>query len=152
MQNARLNESQAGIKIVRRNINSLRYADGSTLMAENKQELKSLLMRMKEESGKAGLKFSIQKAKYDIQFHHFMANRRGKSGSSDKFYFLGLQNTADGDCRHEIKRCFLLGRKAIINLNSVSRLKSKGITLPTEVHIVKAMVFPIVCTDVRVGP
>ena len=92
MQNARLNESQAGIKIVRRNINSLRYADGSTLMAENKQELKSLLMRMKEESGKAGLKFSIQKAKYDIQFHHFMANRRGKSGSSDKFYFLGLQN------------------------------------------------------------
>ena len=92
MQNAGLNESQAGIKIVRRNINSLRYADGTTLMAENEEELKSLLMRMKEESGKAGLKFSIQKAKYDIQFHHFMANRRGKSGSSDKFYFLGLQN------------------------------------------------------------
>ena len=92
MQNAGLNESQAGIKIVRRNINSLRYADGTTQMAENEEELKSLLMRMKEESGKAGLKFSIQKAKYDIQFHHFMANRRGKSGSSDKFYFLGLQN------------------------------------------------------------
>ena len=93
MQNAGLNESQAGIKIVRRNINSLRYADGTTLMAENEEELKSLLMRMKEESGKAGLKFNIQKTTImAICSHHFMVNRWGNNGNSDRLYFLGLRN------------------------------------------------------------
>ena len=103
MRNTRLNESQAEIKISGRNINNLRYADDTTLMAESKEELKSLLMRMKVESEKAGLKLNIQKLNHGIQSHHFMANRWGKSGNSDRIYFLGSRITADSDCTHEIK-------------------------------------------------
>ena len=121
--NAGLDEAQAGIKIARRNINNLRYTDYTTPMDESEEELKSLLMRVKEESEKAGLKLSI------------LANRRGKRGSSDK-------NPVGGACSHDIKRCLLFGRKAMRNLDSVS--KSQDITLPTKVHTIKAMVFPVV--------
>ena len=109
-------------------------------MAESEEELKSLLMKVKEESEKAGLKLNIQKMK--IQSHHFMANSWGNNGHSDRLYFLDSKITADGDCSHEIKRCLLLGRKAMTNLDSV--LKRRDITLPTKVHLVKAMVLPIV--------
>ena len=125
MRNAGLEETQAGIKIARRNINNLRYADDTTLMAESEEELKSFLMKVKEESEKAGLKFNIQKTKIM---------------TSDPI--TSWQITADGDCSHEIKRCLLLGRKAMTNLDSI--LKSRDITLPTKVHLVKAMVFPVV--------
>ena len=121
MQNARQDEAQAGIKIAGRNIN-LRYADDTTLMTERKEELKSLLMKVKEESEKAGLKLNFQKNKnHDIQSHHFIANRWGNNGNSDRLSFLGLQN----HCSHEIKRCLLLGRKAMTNLDSV--LKTRDI-------------------------
>ena len=107
------------------------------------EELKSLLMKVKEESEKAGLKLNIQKNKnHGIWSHHFMANRWGKNGNSVDFIFLGSKITADGDCSHEIKRCLLLGRKVMTNLDSV--LKSRDITLLTNVHLVKAMVFPVV--------
>ena len=140
MQNAGLDEAQAGIKISRRNINNLRYADDTTLMADSEEELKSLLMKVKEESEKAGLKLSIQKTK-------IMASRPITLWQIDgetvtEFILGGSKITADGDCSHEIKRPLLLGRKAMINLDSI--LKSRDITLPTKVHLVKAMVFLVV--------
>ena len=152
-RNAGLDEAHAGIKIVRRTINNLRYADDTTLMAESKEELKSLLMKTKEESEKVGLKLNIQKTKNMISgpMHNFMANRWGNNGNSDRFCFEGPQITADGDCNHEIKSHLLLGRKVMTNLDSI--LKSRDITLPAKVHLVKAMVFPVVMYgDVRVGP
>ena len=142
MWNARLHEAQAGIKIAGRNINNLRYADDTTLTTESEEELKSLLMKVKEESEKAGLKLNIQKIKI-MASGPIMANRWGNNGHSDRLYiFLGSKITADGDCSHEINRCLLLGRKAVTNLGSI--LKSKNFTLPTKAHLVKAMVFPIV--------
>ena len=134
-----LDEAQAGIKIARRNINNLRYADDTTLMAESK-ELKSLLIKVKEESEKVGLKLNIQKTK-------IMASSPITSWQMDgetvaDFIFWGPKITADGDCSHEVKRCLLLGRKAMINLESI--LKSKDITLPSKVCLVKAMIFPVV--------
>ena len=118
MRNAKLDKAQAGIKIARRNINNLRYADDITLMAKSEGELQSLLMNVKEESKKASLKLNIQKNEdYGIQFHHFMASRWGKSGKSSRdFISLGFKITVDGDCSLEIKRCLLLGRKAMTNL------------------------------------
>ena len=109
-------------------------------MTESEKELKSLLMKMKEGSEESGLKLNIQE--HGIQSHHFMGNRWGDNGNSDKLNFGGLQNWSDGDCNHEIKRCLLLGRKAMTNLDSV--LKSRDITFPTKVHRVKAMVFPVI--------
>ena len=143
MRNTGLDEAQAGIKISRRNINNLTYADDITLMAESEEELKSLLMRVKEESEKSGLKLNIQKTK-------IMASGPITSWQIDgepvetvtDFLFLGSKITADGDCSHELKRQLLLGRKAMTKLDSI--LKSKHITLPTKVHLVKAMVFPVV--------
>ena len=140
MRNAGLDEAQARIKIARRNTNNLRYADDTTLMAESEEELKSLLMKVKEESGKVGLKFSIQKTK-------IMASGPITSWQIDgetvaDFIFLGSIITADGDCSHEIKRCLLLRRKVMTNLDNT--LKSRDITLPTKVCLVKAIVFPVV--------
>ena len=143
MRNAALDEAQAGIKIARRHINNLRYADGTTLMAESEEELKSLLIKVKEESEKAGLKLNIQKTK-------IMASGPITSWQIDgemvetvsDFIFLGSETTADGDCSHEIKRRLLLGRKVMTNLDSI--LKSRDITLLTKVRLVKAMVFPLV--------
>ena len=130
MRNAGLEEAQAGIKIARRNINNLRYTDNTTLMAES-EELKSLLMKVKEESGKVGLKLNIQKTKiHGIRSHHSMANRWGNNGNSDRLYFGGSKITAGGDCSHEIKRCLILGRKVMTNLDSV--LKSRGVTSPMK--------------------
>ena len=142
MRNAGLDEAQAGIKIARRNINNLRYADDSTLTTES-EELKSLLMEVKEESEKAGLKFNIQKTK-------IMASGPITSWQIDReivetvadLIFLGSKITANGDCSHEIKRCLLLERKAMTSIDSI--LKSRDITLPTKIHLVKAMVFPVV--------
>ena len=111
-------------------------------MAKSKEELKSLLMKVKEESEKAGLKQHSKNEVHGLQPHHLMANRWGNSGNSERLYFWGSKITADGDCSHEIKRCLLLGRKAMTNLDSI--LKSRDITLPTKVHLVKAMVFPVV--------
>ena len=143
MRNAGLDEAQAGIKIAGRNINNLRYADTTSLMAESKEELKSLLMKVKEESEKAGLKLNIQKTK-------IMASGPITSWQTDgetmetvtDFIFLGSKITADGVCSHEIKRRLLLGRKAMTNIDSI--LKSRDITLPTKVHLVKAVLFPVV--------
>ena len=134
MQNARLNESQAGIKIARRNINNLRYADDNTLMAESKEELKSLLMRVKEESEKADLKLNIQKTK--IMASSPITSWQidgGKLETVTNFIFLGSKITVDGDCSHKIKRCLLLGRKAMTNLDSI--LKRRVIILPTKVRM-----------------
>ena len=143
MQNVGLGEAQAGIKIAGRNINNLRYADDTTLMAEGEEELKSLLMKVKEESEKVGLKLNIQKTEIIASGPVTSRQTDGKTVESVTDFILGvLQITADGDCSHEIKRCLLLGRKAMTNLNSI--LKSRDITLPTEVHLVKAMVFPVV--------
>ena len=134
MRNPGLDEAQAGIKIAGRNINNFRYADGITLMAESEEELKSLLMKVKEESEKVGLKLNIQKTKIMAsQSHHFMANRWGTVETAADFIFLGSKITADGDCSHEINRLLLLGRKVMTNLNSI--LKSRDITLPTNVHL-----------------
>ena len=143
MQNAGLSEAQAGIKIARRNNNNLRYADDTTLMAESEEELKSLLMKVKEESEKAVLKLSIQKNKIMASgpITSWQIDRETMETVRD-FIFLDSKITADGDCTHEIKRCLLLGKKAMTNLGSI--LKSRDITLPTEVHLVKAMVFPVV--------
>ena len=144
MQNAGLNEAQAGIKIAGRNIKNLRYADDTTLIAESEEELKSFL-KVKKESEKTW--FKTQHSKYEdhgIQSHHFMANRREKSGTRDRFYFLRLQNHCS-DYSHEIKRHFLLGSIAMTNLDSI--LKSRDITLLTKVHLVKAMVFPVVMNE-----
>ena len=143
IQNGGLDEAQAGIKISGRNINNLRYADDTTLMVESKKELKSLLMKMKEESEKAGLKLRIQKTM-------IMASDPITSWQIDgetmetvtNFIFLDSNITVDGDCNHKIKRGLLLGRKTMTNLDSI--LKSRDITLPTKVHLVKAMVFPVV--------
>ena len=143
MRNAGLDEAQAGIKISRRNINNLRYADDTTLMVESKDELNSLLMRVKEESEKAGLKLNIQKTKIMASgsITSWQADRETVETVSD-FIFGGSKITADGDCIHEIKRRLLLGRKVMTNLDSI--LKSRDITLSTKVHLVKAMVFPVV--------
>ena len=143
MQNAGLDEAQAGIKIARRNINNLRYADDTTLMAESEEELKSLLIKVKEESEKVGLKLNTQKTK-------IMASGPITSWQIDgetvetvaDFIFGGSKITADGDCSHEIKRQLLLGRKVMSNLDSI--LKSRDITLSTKVRLVKALVFPVV--------
>ena len=151
MWNAGLDESQAGIKIAGKNINNLRYADDITIMAESKEELKNLLMKVKEESEKVGLKLNIQKMK-------IMASGSITSWQIDgetmetvtDFIFLGSKITADVHCSHKIKRRLLLGRKAMSNQDSL--LKSRDISLPTKVHLVKAMVFPVSCIDVRVGP
>ena len=142
MRNAGLEEAQAGIKIAGRNINNLRYADDSTLMAES-EELKSLLMKVKEESEKVGLKLNIQKTKIMTSGPITPWQIDGETVETvSDFMFLGPLITADGDCSHEIKRCLLLGRKVMTNLDSI--FKSRGITLPTKVCLVKAMVFPVV--------
>ena len=143
MRNTGLEEAQAGIKTAGRNINNLRYADDTTLMAESEEELKGLLVKVKEESEKVGLKLNIQKTK-------IMASGPITSWEIDgetvetvvEFIFLGSKITADGDCSHEMKRCLLFGRKVMTNLDST--LKSRDITLPTNVRLVKAMVFPVV--------
>ena len=143
MRNTGLEEAQAGIKIAGRNINKLRYAGDTTLMAKSKEELKSLLMKVKEESEKVGLKLNVQKTK-------IMASSPITSWQVDgetvetvaDFIFGGSKITADGDCSHEIKRHLLLGRKAMTNLDSI--LKSRDVTLPTKVHLLKTMVFPVV--------
>ena len=143
MRNAGLDEAQAGIKIARRNINNLKHADDTTLIAESEGELKSLLMKVKEESEKVGLKLNIQKTK-------IMASGPITSWQIDgetvetmtEFIFGGSKFTADGDGSHEIKRCLLLGRKVMTHLRSI--LKSRDITLPTKGHLVKAVVFPVV--------
>ena len=148
MRNARLDKAQAGIKTARRNINNLGYADDTTLMAESEEELKSLLMKMKEEYEKVGLRKKKKRKSWlktqhsenedhGIRSHHFMGNRWGNSGNSVRLYFGGSKITADCDGSHEIKRCLLLGRKVMTNLDSI--LKSS--TLPTKVHLVKATVF-----------
>ena len=143
MQNAGLDEAQAGIKIAGRNINNLRYADDTTFMAESEEELKSLLMKVKEESVKVGLKLKIQKTKIlaSSPITSWEIDRETVETAAD-FIFLGSKITADGDCSHEIKRHLLLGKKVITNLDSI--LKSRDITLPTKVHLVKAMVCPVV--------
>ena len=138
MRNAGLEEAQAGIKIVGRNINNLRYADDITLMAESEEELKNLLMKVKEESEKVGLKLNIQKTK--IMASGPITSWQMDGETVDDFIFLGSKITADGDCSHEIKRCLLLGRKVMTNLDNISR----DITLPTKVHLVKALVFLVV--------
>ena len=143
MRNAGLEEAQAGIKIARRNINNLRYADDTTLMAESEQELKSLLMKVKEESEKVGLKLNIKKTKIIASgpITSWLIDGETVETVSD-FIFRGCKITADGDCSHEIKRRLLLGRKVMTSLGSI--LKSRDITLPTKVHLVKAMFFPVV--------
>ena len=136
-------EAHAGIKIARRNLNHLRYADDTTLKAESEEELKNLLMKVKEESEKVGLKLNIQKNKdHGIQSRHFLANSWETMETVTDFIFLGSKITADGDCSHEIKRRLLLGRKAMTNLDSI--LKSRDITLLTKVCLVKAMFFPVI--------
>ena len=143
MRNAGLEETQAGIKIAGRNINNLRYADDTTLMAESEEELKSLLMTGKEESEKVGLKLNIQKTK--IMASGPITSRQIDGETVETvadFIFLGSKIPVDGNCSHEIKTCLLLGRKAMTNLDSL--LKSRDITLPTKVHLVKAMVFLVV--------
>ena len=143
MSNAGLEEAQAEIKIAGRKMNNLRYADDTTLMAESEEELKSLLMKVKEESEKAGLKLSIQKMKIMASgpITSWQINGETVETVSD-FIFLGSKITADGDCSHDIKRRLLLGRKVMTNLDNI--LKSRDITLPIKVHLVKAMVFPVV--------
>ena len=143
MRNAGLEEAQAGIKIAGRNINNLRYAHDTTLMAESEEELKSLLMKVKEESKKVGLKLNIQKTKTMASGPITSWEIDGETVETVSDFILGGSKiTADGDCSHEIKRCLLLGRKAMRDLDSV--LKSRDITLRTKVRLVKAMVFPLV--------
>ena len=150
MRNAGLDKAQARINIARRNINHLRYADDTTLMAESKEKLKNLLMKVKEESEKVGLKLNIQKTK-------IMASGSITSWQIDRetmetvrdFILGGSKVIVDGDCSHEIKRHLILGRKVMTNLDGI--LKIRDITLPTKVHLIKAMVFPVVCMVVRVG-
>ena len=143
MRNARLNEAQAGIKIAGKNINNLRYANDSTLTAENKEELKTLLMKVKEESEKVVLKLNIQKTKTMASGAITSQQIDGETVETvADFTFLGSKITVDGDCSHEIKRCLFLGRKVMTNLDSI--IKSKDTTLPTKVHLVEAMFFPVV--------
>ena len=146
-----MDEPQAGIKIARRNGNNLRYADDTTLMAESEEDLKSLLMKVKEESEKVGLNLNIQKSKIMAFSPITSWQIDGETMETvTDFIFLGSKISEDGDCSHEIKRCLLFGRKAMTNLGSI--LKSRDITLPTKVCIVKAMVFPVLCMNVRIGP
>ena len=148
MRNAGLEEAQAGIKIARRNINNLRYADNTILIAETEEELKSLLMKVKEESEKVGLKRNIQKTKIMASGPITSWQKDGETVETvTDFIFLGSKITADGDCSHEIKRRLLLGKKVMTNLDNI--LKSRHITLSTKVPLVKVMVFPS-CIDVRV--
>ena len=143
MRSTKLDEAQAGIKIAGRNINNTRYADDTTLMAESEEELKSLLMKVKEESEKVGLKLNIQKTEIMASGPNTSWQIDGETVETvSDFIFGGSKITEDGDCSHEIKRCLLLGRKVMTNLDSI--LKSRVITLPTKVHLVKAMVFPVV--------
>ena len=143
MRNTGLEEAQAGIKTARRNINNLRYADDTTLMAESEEELKSLLMKVKVESEKVGLKFNIQKTKIMASGPITSWQIDGETIETVADFILGGSKiTADGNCSHEIKRHLLLGRKVMTNLDSI--FKSRDITLPTKVHLVKAMVFPVV--------
>ena len=142
-RNSGLEEAQAGIKIAGRNINNLRYADDTTVMAESEEEFKSLLMKVKEESEKVGLKLNIQKTKNMASSPITSWQIDGETVETvSDFIFLGSKITADVDCSHEIKRCLLLGRKVLTNIDSI--LKSRDITLPTKFHLVKAMVFPVV--------
>ena len=143
MRNSGLEETQAGIKIARRNINNFRYADDTTLMAESEEELKRLLMRVKEEREKVGLKLNIQKTKIMASGPITQWEIDGETVETvSDFIFGGSKITADGDCRHEIKRRLLLGGKVMTKLDSI--FKSRDITLPTKVHLVKVMVFPVV--------
>jgi len=143
MRNTGLEEAQAGIKIARRNINNLRYADDTSLLAESEEELKSLLMKVKEESENVGLKLNIQKTKIMASGPITSWERDGETVETvADFFFPGSKITEDGDCSHEIKRRLLLGRNVMTNLDSI--LKSRDITLPTKVHLVKAMVFLVV--------
>ena len=143
MRNAGLEEAQAGIKIARRNINNLRYTDDTTLMAESKEELKSVLMKMKEQNEKSGLKLNIQKTKIMASGPIISQQKDGETMETvSDFIFLGSKITADGDHSHELKRRLLLGRKAMTDLDSI--IKSSDITLPTKVRLVKAVVFPVV--------
>ena len=143
MRNARLDEAQARIKIAGRNINNLRHADDTTLMAESEEELKSLLMKVKEESEKAGLKLNIQKTKITASSPITLWQIDGETMETVRdFIFLGSKITADGDCSHEIKRRLLLGRKGMTNLDSL--LKTRDVTLLAKACLVKAMVFPVV--------
>ena len=148
MRNAGLEETQAGIKIAGRNTNNLRYADDTILMAESEEELNSLLMKVKEESEKVGLKLNIQKTKIMASGSITSWGIDGEKAETVSDFILGgLKITADGDCSHEIKRRLLLGRKVMTNLGSI--FKSRDITLPTKVHLVKAILWS--CMDVRVG-
>ena len=143
MRNTGLGEAQAGIKVVERNINNLRYADDSTLMAESEEELKSLLMKVKEESEKVGLKLNIQRT--EVMASDPITSQQIDGETVEiviDFIFFCSKVTADDDCSHEIKRCLLLGRKAMTNIDSI--LKNRGITFPTKVHLVKAMIFTVV--------
>ena len=150
MRNAGLEETKAGIKIARRNINNLRYADDTTLMAESEEELKSLLMKVKEESEKVGLKRNIQKMKIMASSPITSWEIDGETVETVSDFILGVSKiTAVGDCSHEIKRRLLLGRKVMTNLDSI--FKSRDITLPTKVRLVEAIVFQWSCMDVRVG-
>ena len=143
MQYVRLDESQPGIKTPRKNINNLRYADDTTLLAESEEELKSFLLKVKEESEKVGLKLNIQKTKIMASSPITSRQIDGETVETvSDFIFVGSKIPADGDSSHEIKRCLLLGRKALTNLDSI--FKSRDITLLTKVRLVKAMVFPVV--------
>ena len=143
MRNAGLDEAQTGIKIAGRNINNFRYADDTTLMAESEEELKSHLMKVKEETEKVDLKLNIQKTKIMASSPITSWKIDGETGETMADFILGGSKiTSDGDCSHEIKRCLLLGKKAMNNLDSI--LKSRDITLSTKVHLVKAMIFPVV--------
>ena len=143
MRNTGIEVAQAGIKISGRNINNLRYADDTTLMAESEEGLKSLLMKVKEESEKVGLKLNIQKTKIMASGPITSWEMDGETAETvSDFIFWGSKITADGDCRHEIKRCLFLGRKVMTNLDSI--FKSRDIPLPTKVRLVKATVFPVV--------
>ena len=143
MRKPGLDEAQPGIKFAGGNINNLRYADDTTLMAESKEELKSLLMKLKENSEKVGSKFNIQKTKIMAYGPIISWQIDGETVETvADFIFLGSKIMTDGDCSHEIKRCLLLGRKVMTNLHSI--FKNRDITLPTKVHLVKAIVFPVV--------
>ena len=147
MRNARLEEAQAGIKIAGRNINNLRYADDTTFMAEGEEELKSLLMKVKEESEKVGLKLNIQKTKIMASSPITSWQMNGETVAD--FIFLGSKITADGDCSYEIERRLLLGRTVMTNLESI--LKSRDIALPAKFRLVKAMVFPVIMYECKLG-
>ena len=149
MRNTGLDEAQAGIQIARRNINNLRYADDTTLMAESEEELKNLSMKVKEESEKVGLKLNIQKTKIMASGPITSWEIDGEIVEIVRDYFLESKITADGDCSHKIKRLLLLGKKTMTYLDNI--LKSRDITLPTKVHLVKAMVFPVVVYGCEVG-